>query len=71
MTPTSPPVLPAALRPAGAARYCGLSCSTLYALLQRDPSFPRPRKIGANVTIFDRHALDTWLARRPLLEAAR
>ena len=49
------------LRAPDAARYVGLSASTLAKMRMRGDG-PRYAKAGSRVVVYDRHDLDTWLA---------
>lgn len=43
-------------------RRIGLSKVSVYRLIKRDPSFPRPLKLSARCTRFASKALDRWIA---------
>lgn len=47
---------------AGVCTKLCVSRATVYAQMSRDPSFPRPLKIGPKRVCWRESALDTWLA---------
>lgn len=47
------------LRPAQTAEFLGIGLSTLWVWAKR-PDFPRPRKIGPKVTVWDLSELIAW-----------
>ena len=47
------------LRPAQTAEFLGIGLSTLWTWAKR-PDFPRPRKIGPKVTVWDLSELIQW-----------
>ncbi len=47
------------LRPAQAAEFLGIGLSTIWVWARR-PDFPRPRKIGPKVTVWDLSELIAW-----------
>jgi predicted DNA-binding transcriptional regulator AlpA len=52
------------LRPAQASERMGVSLSTFWRLVRRDPAFPRPFKLGgpsSRTTVVDADALSAWL----------
>ena len=49
-------------RPASTAQYLGISLSSLWRWHAVRPDFPRARKIGPRVTVWDLNAIDAWLA---------
>lgn len=55
---------PAALPPPDAARYCGVSVSTLEAEARAQRA-PAPRQISARRVVWLRSDLDAWLAKLP------
>ena len=55
---------PALLRPVDAARYLGISRTTLWRLVRDDPDFPRPIRLRRRATAFRRTDLDEWVDRR-------
>lgn len=55
------PKVGAALRPAAAAAYLGISVSKVWELAKNDPEFARPIKLSAQVTAFRVRELDAWL----------
>lgn len=57
---TAPPSpQPKSLRPRQVAELLGIGLSTVWVWAKR-PDFPRARKIGPQVTIFDRDELLAW-----------
>lgn len=66
MTSSAPSSLrPAALSPARAAEYLGVSRATLYGLLRRDAALRRCRVYLGTAPMFVVSRLDRWLASRP------
>lgn len=49
--------LPQSLRPVHAAQILGISKATLLRWEQRFPHFPKPRRITARCTVYDRDEL--------------
>jgi len=49
-------------RPAHAAAHIGVAPSTLWQILKKDPTFPRPFKLSSRCTLFYTDQLDSWLA---------
>ena len=49
-------------RPASTAKYLGISTASLWRWHATRLDFPRARKIGPRVTVWDLNAIDTWLA---------
>jgi len=59
-----------AIRPKVAFAQCGFSEPTGWRWVKTDPKFPRPRKLGPNITIFFQDEIDDYLAAAPVyLEA--
>ncbi len=52
------------LRPREAAAALGVSLATLLRTQKRDPSFPRPFRIGAQAIAFDADELRAWVESR-------
>ena len=50
---------PKSLRPRQVAELLGIGLSTVWVWAKR-PDFPRARKIGPQVTVFDRDELVAW-----------
>jgi predicted DNA-binding transcriptional regulator AlpA len=59
----SPNVCARGLRVDDVARYVGISKSHVWFLAKNDPTFPRPRRRGARMTIWLREEVDQWLDR--------
>lgn len=53
------------LRPKQAAQFLAVSPATFWRW-HRNPDFPRGRKLGRQVTVFDRQELLDWSLRRAL-----
>ena len=51
-----------ALRPAQAAAKLGVSLPTLWRWARERKDFPKPRKLGERVTVFDEAELDAFLS---------
>jgi prophage regulatory protein len=49
-------------RPRDVAKRLGISLPTLYRWVRTFPNFPRPRKIGPSVTVFDDAEIDAYVA---------
>ncbi len=49
------------LRVDDVASYIGASKSHVWQLTRSDPTFPKPRKLGARMTIWMREEVDKWL----------
>ncbi len=47
-------------RPKAAAELLGISTATLWRWAKERPDFPRPRKLSARCTVFDRDELLSW-----------
>lgn len=56
-------IQPAALRPRDAAAYVGVGISTMWNRAKKDPTFPKPRKLGPCTTVWMRQELDAYLDR--------
>lgn len=52
------------LRPKQVCHKLGISPATLWRWVNKNPSFPKPFKIGANSTAFDSAELATWVQDR-------
>lgn len=67
MTSSAPSSLrPAALSPARAAEYLGVSKSTLHALLRRDAGLRRCRRyLTSRCVRYDAARLAAWVSKRP------
>jgi prophage regulatory protein len=46
-------------------RRTGLSCTTIYRLMD-EGAFPRPLRIGVRAVAWPEHEIDAWQASRPL-----
>jgi predicted DNA-binding transcriptional regulator AlpA len=66
--PTAPAVIPRLMTDQGVATYLGCSVRTVWRLLEKDPDFPQPIKIGGS-TRWDPVEIDCYVdvckARRP------
>lgn len=54
------PAAGASLRPAQAAALLGIGRATLWRWSRDRPDFPRPRRLSARCTVFDRAELTAW-----------
>lgn len=62
--PAADPAQPLRLESLESARKrLAISRPTTYRLIHRDPTFPRPVKIGSR-TLFAIHEIDAWIAAR-------
>ena len=50
----------ASLRPAHAANLLGIGIATLWRWVKEKPDFPKPRRLSARCTVFDRDELLAW-----------
>jgi len=48
------------LRPKDAAELLGIGLATFWRWAKERPNFPRPRKLSARCTVFDRDELLAW-----------
>jgi len=52
-------------------RKLGAAEATIYRLLQRDPTFPRPAKLGGRNNRWSARAIDAWMAAQVAAAADR
>ncbi|MCY3840534.1 MAG: AlpA family phage regulatory protein [Gammaproteobacteria bacterium] len=60
------PIQSAVLRLVDLQEYLKLSKTAIYALAERDPSFPRRIVLGPRSVAWRRAEIDAWLANRPV-----
>lgn len=59
------------LRISDVMEYLGISRATVYRLVERDPTFPRPRQIAEHRVAWDLEELEAWAKARPVSKAGR